>query len=176
MKIKNRLFLLSTVMAVMSSSAFANTTGTQTFRANITANTCVVSGLNVTLSMGNILLSALESAPTWQVMAEKHHSFDISNCPQNITKVSITPTYSAGTQSNNILLNRNLGVNAYLAVPGTSGSSLPATSVWASGVKKEFTLTKGGYKVDIPMMLLKNGSAASNGSVSGSSSFTIDFG
>ncbi|MCT7184756.1 hypothetical protein [Salmonella enterica] len=34
MKIKNRLFLLGAAMAVMSSSAFADTVGTQTFTAN----------------------------------------------------------------------------------------------------------------------------------------------
>ncbi|MCT7140309.1 hypothetical protein [Salmonella enterica] len=37
MKIKNRLFLLGAAMAVMSSSAFADTAGTQTFTANVTA-------------------------------------------------------------------------------------------------------------------------------------------
>ncbi|EBG7335600.1 type 1 fimbrial protein [Salmonella enterica] len=175
MKIKNCLFLLGTAMAVMSSSAFADTTGTQTFTANITANTCVVSGLDITLPMGDVLASTLKSTKTWGVVGEKHHSFNVSNCPQNITKVDVTPTYVLGAQGDNIKLDHDLGVSAYLAIPGTKGA-LSGSDVWNTGVKKEFTLTNGGYQIDIPVFLLRNTTAITGGSFSGDSSFTIDFG
>ncbi|EHM8868972.1 type 1 fimbrial protein [Salmonella enterica] len=175
MKSVKHLFLLGTAMAVMSSSAFADTTGTQTFTANVTANTCVVSGLNITLPMGNILASTLKSTKTWGVVGEKHHSFNVSNCPQNITKVDVTPTYVLGAQKDDIKLDHDLGVNAYLALPGTKGA-LTGPNVWGTGVKKEFTLTNGGYQIDIPVFLLRNGSAITDGSFSGDSLFTIDFG
>ncbi|WP_080206625.1 fimbrial protein [Salmonella enterica] len=178
MKIKNRLFLLGAAMAVMSSSAFADTTGTQTFTANVTANTCVVSGLDITLPMGDILASTLKSAELWMVVGEKHHSFNVSNCPQNITKVYITPTYVLGKQRDDIKLDHDLGANAYLAVPGTTSTKgvLSSSAVWRTGVKKEFTLTNGGYQIDIPVFLLRNKNTITNGSFSGDSSFTIDFG
>ncbi|EJT7259114.1 hypothetical protein N3S24_004685 [Salmonella enterica] len=47
MKGMKSLFLLGTALAVMSSSALADTTGTQTFSANISDSTCVINGLNV---------------------------------------------------------------------------------------------------------------------------------
>ncbi|EIB0876278.1 type 1 fimbrial protein [Salmonella enterica] len=175
MKIKNCLFLLGAAMAVMSSSAFADTMGTQTFTANIVANTCVVSGLDITLPMGDILASTLKSAKTWGVVGEKHHSFNVSNCPQNITKVDVTPTYVLGAQKDDIKLDHDLGVNAYLALPGTTGA-LTGDDLWETGVKKEFTLTNGGYQIDIPVFLLRNKTAITDGSFSGDSLFTIDFG
>lgn len=174
MKIKNRLFLLGAAMAVMSSSAFADTTGTQTFTANVTADTCVVSGLDTTLFTGDVLKSTIKSQKTWGVVGEVHHSLNISNCPQSFTKASITPTYTNGKQGDDIHLDHDLGVNAYMAVPGTKGTLL-TPNVWNAGVKKEFTLTNGGYQVDVPVFLLKNGYTITTGSFSGSVLFAVDF-
>ncbi|ELC4346493.1 hypothetical protein RNH23_004721 [Salmonella enterica] len=170
-----QLLAVAVLSAAGMSAASAATNGTLTITGNITANTCVVSGLDTTLPMGNVLTSTIKSASTWKVVGEKHHSFNISNCPQDTTKAYITPTYALGAQRDNIKLDHDLGVNAYLVVPGTKGA-ITTSGVWKTGVKKEFTLTNGGYQIDIPVFLLRNQTAVTNGSFSGDSSFTIDFG
>ncbi|ELW6661204.1 type 1 fimbrial protein [Salmonella enterica] len=72
MKIKNRLFLLGAAMAVMSSSAFADTTGTQTFTASVTANTCTIDDVNHTFNV------SVERGSIGALQVLDHHDFNVS--------------------------------------------------------------------------------------------------
>ncbi|EJS9776619.1 type 1 fimbrial protein [Salmonella enterica] len=95
MKIKNRLFLLGAAMAVMSSSVFADTTGTQTFTANVTANTCVISGENIAHDLGDISKQALLSLGDWSALRVYDDAISVSGCPTTFNTVNIAMDYKA---------------------------------------------------------------------------------
>ncbi|EDU8805693.1 type 1 fimbrial protein [Salmonella enterica subsp. enterica] len=146
MKIKNRLFVLGAAMAVMSSSAFAATTGTQTFTAKVTADTCTIANLNQAIDLGTINKAefAKITGSNWQ-FALGHGvdtTFEVTGCPATITTVKATPTFSgsdsyvdnAGTSTNTVL---HMGRKK-------DGTQLPANDIWNQGVERDFTVSNAG--------------------------------
>ncbi|EDJ3201365.1 hypothetical protein CEH73_25580 [Salmonella enterica subsp. enterica serovar Poona] len=80
---KNRLFLLGAAMAVMSSSAFADMMGTQTFTANVSANTCVINNLNQVIDVGTVL----KNDPALKNVSERAVAvFKVTGCDASVTK------------------------------------------------------------------------------------------
>lgn len=150
-KIKHQLFLFgaSAIMAVMSSSAFAaSTTGTQTFTADITNNTCVISNKDIAHDFGEIQKPSVVAAADWGAIKKYDDVISVSNCPGSVTKTNVAFFYNqvqgmgiygwvdnAGTAKGlgvKLLKDRTTGAGF---APGSSGY--------------DFTLTNGA--VDIPI-------------------------
>ncbi|EJP8365238.1 type 1 fimbrial protein, partial [Salmonella enterica] len=152
MKNTKRLFLLGAVMAVMSSSAFADTTGTQTFTANIVANTCTIANLQQNVDLGSVLSSDFTAAFGQKVSNRFiDTSFQVAGCPATITTVKVTPTFvspSSGTATYGFV--KNTGTfNAVFATNVTSANGTDDKQKWVSGKEKTFTVTNGGASVPV---------------------------
>ncbi|EEJ0784137.1 type 1 fimbrial protein [Salmonella enterica] len=146
MKIKNRLFLLGAAMAVMSSSAFAATTGTQTFTANVTANTCTIANLDQTFDVG-----AIQKNDTELKNGKKYHQahFDITGCDASVTKAVMIPTFdpAQGAESWGMALNKGTAVvDGQWAqdTPGATNENTAHPGFLMSGKKITVPLANGG--------------------------------
>ncbi|EDV0418638.1 type 1 fimbrial protein [Salmonella enterica subsp. enterica] len=177
MKIKNCLFLLGAAMAVMSSSAFADTMGTQTFTANITVNTCTVDDLNKTVDLGSVLSSDFTSAFGSKVSNKFIDTgFQITGCPATITTVKVTPTFASPTQDSFVINNGTFA--AYFATNVTSANSTSDLQEWNNGVEKDFTVTNGNTSIPVQGKLFTGGKPSGNtssGTLDYTMSFTFDF-
>ncbi|ENJ5949388.1 type 1 fimbrial protein [Salmonella enterica] len=177
MKIKNCLFLLGTAMAVMSSSAFADTTGTQTFTANVTADTCTIANLNQAVELGNVLKADYAGLGNWHVPANASLvsvNFDVTGCGNNITKVNVTPTFTAESVAR---LVKNAGTATGIAFDTAKereGGDEP-DKIWEPGKTKTFTLTNGAVQVPVTGALSTNDKAVTTGTLDFRMSFTFDF-
>lgn len=178
MKIKNRLFLLGAAMAVMSSSAFAATTGTQTFTANVTADTCSIDNLNKTVDLGNILSSDFASAFSAKVSNKFIDTgFQVTGCPATITTVKVTPTFTSSPKQSVFVVNTGTFA-AYFATNVTSANAIDSNQSWANGTEKSFTVTNGNASIPVRGKLFTGGSPAGNtstGTLNYTMSFTFDF-
>ncbi|ENK0253093.1 type 1 fimbrial protein [Salmonella enterica] len=177
MKIKNCLFLLGAAMAVMSSSAFADKTGTQTFTANIVANTCTVDNLNKTVDLGSILSSDFASAFGAKVSNKFIDTgFQVTGCPATITAVKVTPTFTSAAQDSLVV---NTGTfAAYFATNVTSANGVSDAQTWHNGIEKIFTVTNGSVDIPVQGKLFtgaKPSGNASSGTLDYTMSFTFDF-
>ncbi|EKE1576134.1 type 1 fimbrial protein, partial [Salmonella enterica] len=124
---------------VMSSSAFADTTGTQTFTANVTANTCVISGENIAHDLGDISKQTLLSLGDWSTIQAYDEAISVSGCPTTFNTANIAFDYKAlpdwgiyGWMDNTgtakgIALKLVRGQGAGFA-PGSTGYDYPLTS------------------------------------------------
>ncbi|EKH6038264.1 type 1 fimbrial protein [Salmonella enterica] len=146
MKIKNYLFLLGTAMAVMSSSAFADTTGTQTFTANVTANTCTIANLNQVVNLGNI-----NKTEFTDIKGSLYHfalghgvntTFEVTGCPATITTVEATPMF---TGKETYVKNAGTSTTAVIHLGRSpDGTQLTSEDSWNTGVKKSFAVSNAG--------------------------------
>ncbi|ELP0639777.1 type 1 fimbrial protein [Salmonella enterica] len=174
MKIKNRLFLLGAAMAVMSSSAFADTTGAQTFTANVTANTCTIDNLNRVVDLGTVHYSDLVDGGAgahYRSGIGVNEIFKVTNCPNALTKVRVVPTFNVGPGDDMV---KNMGTvsNMYIWFNKAIDGTVPAAaSVWHSGKAKEFNLTAGGVDVPVNGVLLR----ATNDKILGTLDFQMTF-
>ncbi|ECC4463806.1 type 1 fimbrial protein, partial [Salmonella enterica] len=178
MKIKNCLFLLGTAMAVMSSSAFADTMGTQTFTANITANTCTVDNLNKTVDLGTIHLSDLvnhQGSGHYTKGIGVNEIFKVTNCPNALTKVQVVPTFNAGL-GDDMVKNTGTASNMYIWFNKTFDGTAPAAAnVWHNGKAREFNLTAGGADIPVNGLLLHATNDKNLGTLDFQMTFAFDF-
>ncbi|EBN1929228.1 type 1 fimbrial protein [Salmonella enterica] len=153
MKIKNCLFLLGAAMAVMSSSAFADTTGTQTFTANVTADTCTVDNLAITKNLATYTRAEIKNAGhDGKVLPGGFsHEFKVTNCPASVSNMAVTLTYNVARQGKPALdtVGTGKGVALWL-YQGTTGWG-PA-NYWNSGVVKNFPISNGSGTAALHMM------------------------
>ncbi|SUF49724.1 Fimbrial subunit type 1 precursor [Salmonella enterica] len=170
MKIKNRLFLLGAAMAVMSSSAFADTTGTQTFTANVIANTCTIANLDQARDIGNLLKSQFATA--WSSSSVYKNEFNVTNCPTTFTKVKVVPTYTASKQYAWVVENAGTAKGVHLNTQITS----PDSGKWENGKEKEFTLNNGDAVIPVNFRIERNNTdAVADGTLDFQMTFAFDF-
>ncbi|EJB3413736.1 type 1 fimbrial protein [Salmonella enterica] len=177
MKIKNCLFLLGTAMAVMSSSAFADTTGTQTFTANVVANTCTVDNLNKTVDLGTVHFSDFITQGTWHYKKGigVNEIFKVTNCPNALTKVQVVPTFNVGP-GDDMVKNTGTAGDMYIWFNKTIDGIVPAAAdVWHSGKAREFNLTAGGADIPVNGLLLQASNAKNPGTLDFQMTFAFDF-
>lgn len=177
MKIKNRLFLLGAAMAVMSSSAFADTTGTQTFTANVTADTCTIANLQQAVDLGNVLKADYTSLDNWAAPTPAplvSVNFDVTGCGNNITKVNVTPTFAAESLSRFV---KNSGTAAGMAFDTAKKTNIDfdGKRAWESGKTRTFTLTNGAVQVPVIGVLSKADKAVTAGTLDFQMTFAFDF-
>ncbi|EBI2791681.1 type 1 fimbrial protein, partial [Salmonella enterica] len=173
----NRLFLLGAAMAVMSSSAFADTTGTQTFTANITANTCTVDNLNKTVDLGTIHFSDLVNQGNGHYTKGigVNEIFKVTNCPNALTKVQVVPTFNAGP-GDDMVKNTGTASNMYIWFNKTFDGTAPAAAnVWHNGKAREFNLTAGGADIPVNGLLLQATNDKNPGTLDFQMTFAFDF-
>ncbi|EAS2082429.1 hypothetical protein BIA58_26505 [Salmonella enterica] len=178
MKIKNRLFLLGAAMAVMSSSAFADTTGTQTFTATVTADTCTIANLNQAVDLGNVLRADYASVGDWNVPANATSvsvNFDVTGCGNNITTVNVTPTFTAEPTLARFVKNAGTAAGIAFDTAKLSNTDFDKSRIWENGVTKAFTLTNGAVQVPVVGALSKNTQAVTAGTLDFQMTFAFDF-
>ncbi|EBB4036226.1 type 1 fimbrial protein [Salmonella enterica] len=180
MKIKNRLFLLGAAMAVMSSSAFADTMGTQTFTATVTADTCTIANLNQAVDLGNVLRAEYAGLGNWNAPANValvSVNFDVTGCGNNVTKVEVTPTFNAESGSTYGRFVKNAGTAAGIAFDTAklSNTDFDSKRIWENGKTRAFTLTNGGVQVPVMGVLSKNSQAVTAGTLDFQMTFAFDF-
>ncbi|EED3638294.1 type 1 fimbrial protein [Salmonella enterica subsp. enterica] len=178
MKIKNRLFLLGAAMAVMSSSAFADTAGTQTFTATVTADTCTIANLNQAVDLGNVLRADYASVGNWNVPANATSvsvNFDVTGCGNNITTVNVTPTFTAEPALARFVKNAGTAAGIAFDTAKLSNTDFDKSRIWENGVTKAFTLTNGAVQVPVVGALSKNTQAVTAGTLDFQMTFAFDF-
>ncbi|EDT7036495.1 type 1 fimbrial protein [Salmonella enterica subsp. enterica] len=180
MKIKNCLFLLGTAMAVMSSSAFADTAGTQTFTANVTADTCTIANLNQAVDLGNVLSADYAGLNNWHVPANvslASVNFDVTGCGNNITTVNVTPTFTAegGAPYNRFVKNAGTATGIAFDTGKKSEGDYDSNRIWEPGKTKTFTLTNGAVQVPVIGALSKDDKAVTAGTLDFQMTFAFDF-
>ncbi|EPF6932610.1 fimbrial protein [Salmonella enterica subsp. enterica serovar Muenchen] len=151
MKGMKSLFLLGTALAVMSSSALADATGTQTFKANVTANTCTIANLQQKFDLGSLVTSKFASV--WADDTDHEIDFNVASCPATITKVKVTPTYIASAQYLWVVQNSGTAKGVHLNVDNHGAS---ADDKWKNGNAREFTLNNGAAKVPVYFRVQRN--------------------
>ncbi|EDL3544302.1 hypothetical protein CRW69_26180 [Salmonella enterica subsp. enterica serovar Newport] len=179
MKNTKRLFLLGAIMAVMSSSAFAGTTGTQTFKANIVANTCTVDNLNKTVDLGSLLNSDFANSNYGGKVSNKFvdTGFSITGCPTTVTKVKVTPTFKTTSANPRFVVNAGTFA-AFFATNIDNANAISAAQAWDNGSEKDFTVTNGNASIPVRGKLFTGGNPAGNassGTLNYTMSFTFDF-
>ncbi|ENZ2157744.1 fimbrial protein [Salmonella enterica] len=179
MKNTKRLFLLGAVMAVMSSSAFADTTGTQTFTANIVANTCTIANLQQNVDLGNIQKADYEKLTGWQSPASSpviKVNFDVTGCGNGVTKVKVTPTFTGDSSVPRMVVNSGTAKDIYVDTAKLSNTDFDSKRAWNSGTTKEFTLTNGAVQIPVTGVLSSGAAAGiTAGTLDFRMSFTFDF-
>ncbi|EDR5405294.1 hypothetical protein GTL85_003888 [Salmonella enterica] len=158
-------------MAVMSSSAFADSTGTQTFKANIVTNTCTIANLNQTQDLGNLLKS--QFATPWAASSGYKNNFNVTNCPTTFTKVKVTPTFKASSQYDWVVENAGTAKGVHL---NTQFVASDTVNRWENGKAREFTLNKGDAVVPVNFKIERNNSdTVTDGTLDYRMAFTFDF-
>ncbi|EMH5079107.1 type 1 fimbrial protein [Salmonella enterica] len=179
MKIKNCLFLLGAAMAVMSSSAFADTTGTQTFTANVTANTCAITGLDEVVQFPNFTRQQVKAAGHDDKIIGSGitHTFNVSGCPTTTTEMTMQLDYTQAAAPSNkpvpALTGAGKGVALWLYKTATGAN------YFMSGDKVTYPVTNGAasslIRID-PYGWFPNGdSDIAAGSYSTTLNLTFDF-
>lgn len=173
MKGMKGLFLLGTALAVMSSSALADATGTQTFKANVTANTCTIANLQQNFDLGVLQVSQFPSS--WSNDTEHGIDFNVASCPTTTTKVKVTPAFTSKSAYDYIVKNSGtaVGVNLNLSKIDGGGNS---DSAWKNGKAKEFTLNNGAVTVPVYFRAQRNESdAVISGTIDFQMTFAFEF-
>ncbi|EJB9105687.1 type 1 fimbrial protein [Salmonella enterica] len=155
MKSVKHLFLLGTAMAVMSSSAFADTTGTQTFTANVTANTCTVDNLAITKNLATYARAEIKNAghDGKALPGRFSHEFKVTNCPASVSSMAVTLTYNQLAAAPNKPIIDTTGTGKGVALwmyQGTTGTG--PKNYWNSGVTKNFSISNGSGTAALHMI------------------------
>ncbi|EGK6862597.1 hypothetical protein IO679_004728 [Salmonella enterica subsp. enterica serovar Glostrup] len=82
-------------VSLVSTSALADTQGTQTFTANISSSTCVITGLNINHDFGSITKQELLAKSDWGEIKHYSDKLSVTGCPASDTTVNIAASYDA---------------------------------------------------------------------------------
>ncbi|EBB8605152.1 type 1 fimbrial protein [Salmonella enterica] len=160
---------LCAMSGMNAAQAAAATSGTQTFKANITDTTCTITGLNQRVELGSLSTTYINSLPRWGGIRNDELHFNILGCPTALKTANVTLT-SSGEYS------LGLAVQPF-ATTKPEGSTEPDSAyIWKSGAVKSFPLANGG--VDIPLTLWTSryrSETATPGTYQQVMSFTFDF-
>ncbi|EHN5789221.1 type 1 fimbrial protein [Salmonella enterica] len=165
MKIKNRLFLLGAAMAVMSSSAFADTTGTQTYKANIAAGTCVITGLNSTktFSLQRNDTKAINGGHS--LITPIDMSLSMTGCTDSSVDAQVN--MQGDGVSNQGWSGVQLGAlqGLFTRKPINVNNTQVVSDNWIPGQSKSFALQNGAGSIPVFFNLMKDGGAGVMSSV-----------
>ncbi|EAU5657364.1 type 1 fimbrial protein [Salmonella enterica] len=155
MKGMKSLFLLGTALAVMSSSALADITGTQTFAANISGSTCVINGMNVTKTV-SVLRNYGNSLDGGHNMIDPvDMSLSLTGCSSKSVDVGVNihdadANYWGNKQSGGV---SGLFTRVSIAKNGVQ----IIKNNWGGGKTVNYAITNGAANVPVFFQLMKTG-------------------
>lgn len=141
--------MIAVGVALTSTSALADTQGTQTFTANIKDSTCTITGLNQNVDLGPIA----KGDPTLAAGNEYHRfPVHIGGCGSTFTSVEMTPTFDqiAGLETYGYAKNKGTAVvDAYWGVIGKGLVNMNTANpnLLQSGDKVTAPLTAGAADI-----------------------------
>ncbi len=164
-------------MALTSTSVLADTQGTQTFTANIASTTCTIGNLD---HISNFTLQGSTNPGKYKVWALDTGEIKVTGCDPSLTKLKVTPTYTAYFSAINN--SGTLGSNVYAILlndidsptPPVVGSTTSA-SHWGSGVEKSVDIKNGeaALKYFVPVTASVDAKNL-NGTLKSTVSFLVD--
>lgn len=138
-------------VALSSTSVLADTQGTQTFTANITESTCLVSGVDRSVDLGPISKNdgTLAAGKLYRVFP-----INISGCGSAFTSVVMTPTFDQIASTDTSGSAQNKGTAVVDATWGVSANGLVSENTdlptaLQSGKKVTVPLTAGATEIDV---------------------------
>ncbi|WP_205007999.1 hypothetical protein, partial [Salmonella enterica] len=157
-----------------SSSAFADTTGTQTFTANVTANTCTITGLNQTIDLGTVNTTAIST----DLVKFTDYSVSVAGCPDSVsnlvTKLNAADMNIYGAIPNAGSAGKGLVMAFVIGDGNTSGAPLSNNQI-SSKTTLKTKLTKGAGKLVLDGLWKSRGTDFSVGTILFNPVFAFDF-
>ncbi|HHA1936284.1 TPA: fimbrial protein [Enterobacter ludwigii] len=93
-----KIFLLSVLTllagAVASQSVMAASSGVINVTATFYANTCALSGNNITHDLGPFSMNDAWAGQSWGVFKTMYDAIHVSGCPASVTQVIMTPSFA----------------------------------------------------------------------------------
>ncbi|EBR0846445.1 hypothetical protein BRO79_23940 [Salmonella enterica] len=170
MKGMKSLFLLGTALAVMSSSALADTTGTQTFAANISGSTCVINGLNVTKTVSLVRNGVPSVDGGHNLIDPIDMSLSLTGCSSKSVDVGIDIRNGDVNHWGDVQLGGVAGLFTRVSI-AKNGIHVPANN-WG-GAAKNYAITNGAANIPVFFQLMK-GVASGKGINNGTFSYVAD--
>ncbi|HCK3135029.1 TPA: hypothetical protein NZJ50_004676, partial [Salmonella enterica subsp. enterica serovar Ruiru] len=132
-----------------------------------------ISGLNQTLDFGTITKAEIAATKQWTGIKFVTPKVVVTGCGAGLSSIELTPTYSHGTQSDDLSLGKGVsGVTGFVLKPGENAVS--SAALWNSGAKRAFPLKNGGATVEWKIAVAPNGQSVSVGALSGTVSLVLD--
>ncbi|CAI1967240.1 P pilus assembly protein, pilin FimA [Serratia quinivorans] len=152
-----RILLLATALSgATSGMAFADDTsaqsGTLNFTGLLTEGSCVLGGQNITHDFGTLSKAQpfVTNRPTWSAYKIFNDTISVTNCPEEVSKVYMTPTFVKGA-GDNIVSNTSGSAQKSNNVAMLIGSEAN-TLTYRTGEAVEFPVVQGKGSVDIPLV------------------------
>ncbi|WP_261119697.1 hypothetical protein [Serratia quinivorans] len=155
-----RIFLLATALSgATSGMAFAADTsaqsGTLTFNGLLTEGSCVLSGNKIehnfgTLSKAQPFINTGPNGSTgFKAYKVYNDTISITNCPEEVTKVVMTPTFVQG-MGNNIIKNTAAAPAANVAM--LIGPDINVTRSFKNNIEQTYPVSADTRAVNIPIL------------------------
>lgn len=145
-----KLFCLAALTAVMglamSQSAMADQQGTVHFTGNVTANTCTLSGQDITHDLGAFSTADSWARTSYAVFKNIDDTIEVSGCPASVGTVVMTPAFTPSASGASVKNDGTAG-NVELALSsGPAGFGAPYIT---NGNPISFTVNEGAASIPI---------------------------
>ncbi|EJO4737099.1 type 1 fimbrial protein [Salmonella enterica] len=155
--------MIAVGVALTTTSALADVQGTQTFTANISETTCLISGVDQSVS-----LSPINKTDSALATGKEYYKFPlkIEGCSNALTSVEMTPTFEQIDGAREWGYAKNKGTAVVDAVWGVRGNSLVNENVahpefLQSGMKVTAPLTAGTADISVFFRMNASGNNSS---------------
>lgn len=146
-----KLFCMAALTAALGmcavQSARADQQGNVNFTGTVTANTCTISGQDITHDAGAFNLNDEWAKERYGFMKQWNDVISVSGCPTGMTKVFVTPTFEQYGPNTLEAVKNNGTAEGVTMNMYTNGTGVGAE--YKNNQAQTFTLTAGA--VDIPM-------------------------
>ncbi|EOZ0829437.1 fimbrial protein [Citrobacter freundii] len=170
---KKGLYMLPPLAGLMmaGTSFMASAANDLTMKATLSDATCVMTGLDQTV---DFQLDKTTFPGKYKVWDFKKFTVTANECPSNVAKIKITPTYTPyyGAISNTGTIGTNASI--YLTVTEPIKGE-PGSGSWSSGTYREQSIVNQTAKLDSYVYLAPSTESAVSGTIAGSVQFAVDF-
>ncbi|EJI1771044.1 hypothetical protein NDG18_004723, partial [Salmonella enterica] len=145
--------------------------------ANVTADTCTIANLQQAVDLGNVLKADYVGLNSWTAPAIAplvSVNFDVTGCGNNITKVNVTPTFTAESLGR-FVKNSGTAVGMSIDTGKKTNIDYDEKRAWVSGKTRTFTLTNGAVQVPVIGVLSKGDKSVTAGTLDFQMTFVFDF-
>ncbi|MEB5974303.1 fimbrial protein [Pantoea dispersa] len=92
---KSKKSVLFAMMGIFAAASVQAQTGTVSISGSVVGATCTINGMNQTANFGNIDQAELQALSNGNVHKQETMTIEVTACPSSISKVTITPTFTA---------------------------------------------------------------------------------